>query len=646
MLMLLRNDLLHYTHPSPRTVRILWIAPEQSHAYVFDVSARSADVELVRLDALLADLRAGHASVLSHDPYLLVVSQELLPPKHLQLRARAWEIIEPLTAMEPGIYEARVRGQMIAQATAAHGVSHPTIYRYLRRYWQRGQTPNALLPDYSNSGARGKVRAASAGVKRGRPRKDGADPGLNADEGIRRIFRVATALYAASHDKFSRLRAYQQMLTDFFDGRSIDPVSGRVLAAATAPRAPLPTFGQFSYWLEQDDDRPPEVLRRRGARPAPAASLPQAGLPVPPASQALAPGRPGASFYLDAVCADVQLVSRADRKQSIGRPQIYMAVDSFSRMVTGVYVGMGPASWQQAMLALANCGADKGRYCGQFGRDIEAAQWPCRHLPETLFTQAALVDGWSGGWGGDALLNNFNLRCVSVEQGPDDWKAVLEKRFGLLPASTTNMQANLPAGVPAGVPTASSALDGVLDLRQFTRIVIDCILYYNNSLAGGSTSPRQLWDQGVAQRGGGLKTYPEHLIRCSLLPVAQATVTADGIHLFDSSYTCARAINERWYDRVRLRGQWNVKVAYDPANLDMIYLLDPAAPMQFHACHMNDDMGEVRQLSAVELSCQRRALAAEVQTAAQLGAAVDAVRLPAGALESQRSAPVYASFVS
>ena len=97
--MLLRNDLLHYTHPSPRTVRVLWIAPEQSHAYVFDVAARSADVELVTLPALHADIRAGHARVLEADPYLMVGSQELLPPKHLQLRARAWRIVEALVAL-------------------------------------------------------------------------------------------------------------------------------------------------------------------------------------------------------------------------------------------------------------------------------------------------------------------------------------------------------------------------------------------------------------------------------------------------------------------------------------------------------------------------------------------------------------------
>jgi putative transposase len=602
--MLLRNDLLHYTHPSPRTVRILWIAPEQSHAYVFDVAAHSAEVEMIQLSALHADIRAGHASVLPVDPYLMVVSQELLPPKHLQLRARAWAIIEALVAQEPGIYEARQRGQLIAQATAQHNVSHPTIYRYLRRYWQRGQTPNALLPDYGNSGGRGKVRQASVGVKRGRPRKNGSDagPGLNADEEIRRTFRVATARYAAANAKFSRLGAYQQMLADFFIERRIDGESGRVQAAPAALAKEVPTFGQFNYWLDHDDDRPPEVARRQ---------LPTVAVSPQPLDPATLPaGRPGAGFYLDAVRAEVQLVSRADRQQAIGRPLVYVVTDCFSRMVCGVYIGMGEVQWAQAVLALANCGADKPRYSQQYGRRIDAAQWPCRHLPETLHANPALTLGWNG----DTLLNNFNLRCLAADDGPADWRGVLEKRFRLL-APTSALEG------------AACRLDGVMDLDQFTRIVIDCILYYNNRQQAGGYTPCRVWDWGVEHRGGGLKIYPEHLIRCSLMPVTQAGVTADGIALFDNLYTCARAVNERWFERARLRGHWQIKVAFDPANMDMVYLLDPTAPMQFHACHLADASAAHLHLSVVEIAALPRT---------QLS-------LPASALRS--TTQHYASFV-
>ncbi|MET0322617.1 MAG: Mu transposase C-terminal domain-containing protein, partial [Duganella sp.] len=359
---------------------------------------------------------------------------------------------------------------------------------------------------------------------------------------------------------------------------------------------------------------PPEVARRAagamsvgaagapssaaGALPAGAAAMARfgaalagapAGVTAPPA------GRPGASYYLDAVCAEVQLVSRADRSQAIGRPRIYVAVDTFSRMVTGVHVGMGDASWPQAMLALANCGADKQRFSQQYGRRIDATQWPCRHLPDTLLVSPALEalpGAVSSGNNGDTLLNNFNLRCVAADSGPGDWKAVLERRFHLL------------------APDADGApcrLDGVLDVDQFTRIVIDCILYYNNrhvlpeSYADHAT-PASLWAWGVQHRGGGLKTYPEHLIRCCLMPVAPAMVATDGIHFAGSIYSCARAVQERWAARARQRGSWQVRVAHDPSNLDAIYLLDAAAPMQFHACHLADAGSTRRGLGAAELA--------------------------------------------
>ena len=155
------------------------------------------------------------------------------------------------------------------------------------------------------------MRQASAGVKRGRPRKSGADdgPGVNADEEIRRTFRVAIAHYAAGHAKFSRLGAYQQMLADFFCERRIDADSGRVLAMPGAQPDALPTFGQFNYWLDHDDDRPPEVARRsaaaaaRGLHVASAAGFGDDAQPQA-ADPAALPGRPGAGFYLDAVRAD------------------------------------------------------------------------------------------------------------------------------------------------------------------------------------------------------------------------------------------------------------------------------------------------------------------------------------------------------
>ena len=60
------------------------------------------------------------------------------------------------------------RGEVVNQIMVEMETKQ-SIYRFARRYWQRGQIPNALVPDYKNSGAKGQKRRAT--TKLGRPRK-------------------------------------------------------------------------------------------------------------------------------------------------------------------------------------------------------------------------------------------------------------------------------------------------------------------------------------------------------------------------------------------------------------------------------------------------------------------------------------------
>lgn len=237
--MLLRNDLLEYVEPRARTVRVLWIAPGQAFAYVYELNAKGAIPEIASLPKLVEDVRSQRARLLLIDPFA-GTGNAPLPAKHLQVRDRAWAIVRALVGEEPEIYQTRARGRRVTAYCEAHGITHPTIYRYLRRYWERGQTPDALLPDYRNSGGRGKIRAASADVKRGRPRKSGAG-GVNADQEVRQTFSAAVARYAATHSEFSRRGAYRQMIEDYFRTGDADA---------------LPSFGQFNYWIEKDSALP------------------------------------------------------------------------------------------------------------------------------------------------------------------------------------------------------------------------------------------------------------------------------------------------------------------------------------------------------------------------------------------------------
>jgi hypothetical protein len=233
--MLLRNDLLEYAGERPRTLRILWIDPGKRRLYTYELGLPNALPCAAAFDALVDDVRQGRARLLPVDPWRVNIDPSTLPPSYLLLRESAWTIVGGLVREAPAIFDARTRGPLVAACRLVHGVSHPTVYRYLRRYWERGQHPDALLPDYANSGAPGKTRRANAGIKRGRPSKSGL-PGLNADAALRDTMRAAAMRYAATHDSFSRRGAYRQMLDEYFG----------------ASRGSAPSYGQFSYWLERD----------------------------------------------------------------------------------------------------------------------------------------------------------------------------------------------------------------------------------------------------------------------------------------------------------------------------------------------------------------------------------------------------------
>jgi hypothetical protein len=591
--MLLKNDLLAYGEPYARTIRLLWIHPKQPLGFTIDINAHDAAPELVQLAALQSDLQSERARLLIADPHQIIVDESSLPDARKRIRDKAWNIVESLVSDAPEIFYPKHRAEGVAKCVVAGLATRATIYLYLRRYWQRGQTPNALLPDYGNSGAKGIKRIANPDVKRGRPRKLGELPGLNIDEDIRKVFRVAVARYYTSQTKFTLRGAYDQMITDFYCERTIDSRTGRVTHGSTEVGTVkgVPSFGQFNYWLGQDHDR--LDIKRERLRPR-VYDKDLRGLIGTSTAEVWGPG---ARYQIDATIADVYLVSRTDRNKIIGRPVLYIVIDVFSRMIVGIYVGLEGPSWVGAMMALANTASDKQSFCKQSGREIEDREWPCRHLPAAILGDRGEIEGRMI----ETLINNFNVTVESAAAYRADWKGIVEQRFRLIPAK---FKPYVPGYIDVDYRARGGAdyrLDAVLDLDQFTRIVIECVLYYNNyhelkrydkdrDIAADNipTVPIDLWHWGIANRSGSLRQYPEDLVRFSLLPVDDAAVTVNGIRLMGLFYTCQKAIEERWFDKARQSGVRKVKVSYDPRNMDEIYLHDSSAPMRFQTCQLTE----------------------------------------------------------
>ena len=225
--MLIRNDVLLYAGPSSRAVRLLWIDPGHTMTYTFALGVPGAWPTLTPLRLLEADVQNRRARLLLADPY--AARPPAMAPTLTQLAARdrARSVIASLTCSNAAVFNAQERRRMVAEAAAANALSAATVHRYLRRYWEGGQNPDALWPD---------EMATQSGAKATSGRR--ARRGVVQDEpDVRNNFRMAVTRYASTHSAFSRRAAYRQMLEDFYPERTIDA---------------LPTFGQFNYWIDKD----------------------------------------------------------------------------------------------------------------------------------------------------------------------------------------------------------------------------------------------------------------------------------------------------------------------------------------------------------------------------------------------------------
>ena len=123
--------------------------------------------------------------------------------------------------------------------------------------------------------------------------------------------------------------------------------------------------------------------------------------------------------------ADVYLVSSFDRNLIIGRPVVYGVIDVYSRLMTGIYVGLEGPSWVGAMMALDNMVKNKVDFCTQYDITIDESQWPAHHLPEIIIADRGEFEGYSV----ENLINNFNIKIENISPYRGDLKGIIERQF-------------------------------------------------------------------------------------------------------------------------------------------------------------------------------------------------------------------------
>ena len=89
------------------------------------------------------------------DPYdFLSLENPEKDSKAALIRDKNYDLVKPLVN-NSRFYIPKVRSSIVNEILETKSTTKQTIYRVARQYWQCGQMPNALLPKYRNSGAKG-----------------------------------------------------------------------------------------------------------------------------------------------------------------------------------------------------------------------------------------------------------------------------------------------------------------------------------------------------------------------------------------------------------------------------------------------------------------------------------------------------------
>lgn len=546
----------------------------------------------------------------------LAVASKYASPAQIEVRDSAWALIETL-AKNPMVLESESRWKLISERARELKRSPATILRYLRRFWQGGQTEDALLGRYNNSG---KVKEGCVGG-RGRPTsKPGHKKYVASQVDFKNFESVIRGFYLKEESKFHSIPDTVQHLYEqhycYTDGNGKRFVLGE---------GEKPTQKQFEYYLRKNFSREVRIRGRHGDKEFERNHRPVLGT-IAEACRGV-----GHIYEIDATIADQSLVSKWNRADLIGRPVVYYIVDRKSTLIVGYYVGLENASWSAALQAIFSIVDDKAALCKRLNLPYDPEDWPAHGI---LGLELYLDRGEGIGRESTKLCSGTQTTVTNLPSLRPDWKPLVEGSFAWMHRAICVQVPGYNAASVAGMRrTKDHGLDATLTLDEFEAIVVHNIIMRNRQIRAGhqmttaqisarvEPSPINIWNHDVVANAGYLSRYSADALRLKLLPGATATVDDHGIFVNGCFYRPESVDRRSWFVE-GVRRVMPVEVTFDMRRVDKIYVHDEKEPGGFFIAALTTrsdryaglSVDEVAYLQYVEAGLKAPARLSKAQT--------------------------------
>ena len=511
--------------------RIEQVLDFESLIGVETLSGRSAALRITELQPLNHDQSAPAASSFDLD----AIADE------------RWQIAEQRYAAIKPLIDNPFGGRAQANARAQElGIDAATLYRWVKRY-RAFDTVAALVPN---------KRGWKDGNSRLSPQADS-------------IIKAVIDEFYLSKQRYSAKKATDEVMRRC-SIQKLDPPS------ATSVRLRLSRIPERSQLRGRGHK---ELAKNRFA--AVPGSFPNVTYPLD-------------VVQIDHTPADIILVDDVHRKP-IGRPWITLAIDIYSRVVTGYFVSFDPPSETSVAMCVAHSILPKDEWLLMHGVD---AAWPVWGVPNTIHTDNG-ADFRSDSFGKSCL--NYGINLEFRPGGQPNYGGHIERILGTLAREIHSLPGTTFSSV-AHKDGYNSEKHAALTKSEFEKWLahLICKLYHNKIHTSLGMTPLKKWEIGIFGNaeviGKGVAPMPSNRITVLLdfLPSFRRTVQRFGVTIDGLTYyaDCLR----HWINAPDLnRPDKNREFTFrrDPRDISLLWFFDPDSKEYFRIPFANQALPSV-----------------------------------------------------